>query len=115
MLANKLLQAYGYIFTNSIDPNYLISLINLDSLPIVIKKYGNHKQIVVLSHYWITDSFHYQKYKYLENYEICNISDIKKLLTDINYYFPKNNITKYYTNIRQFMIRYHRCLLYYPK
>lgn len=38
MLANKLLQAYGYIFTNSIDPNYLISLINLDSLPIVIKK-----------------------------------------------------------------------------
>lgn len=81
MLINRILREHGYIFTNNIDIRYLKLLLDLGSFPIItgIKK-DNIRYFRIVRR---------MDLKQLENhifdYEICSISDIKKVLHSLKY------------------------------
>lgn len=79
MMINRLLRDHRFIFPKSTNLEYLRTLIELGSIPIVmeITKSG-YRPVVFDGSYW--NKIHIGMDSRLFDYDICNLSDIKHIL-----------------------------------
>lgn len=91
MLVNRILRESRYIFTNNIDIYYLKLLSDLGSFPIItgIKKDN-------IRHFKIIREIDFKELEnHIFNYEICSISDIKKILYTLKYVKNINTLVQF--------------------
>lgn len=99
MLINKLLQEEKYIFVNNCSLDYLKTLIDLEFKPIITQVSKKDRKIIILTSY--------KQLKQDSNiflYDVCNKSDIKKLLKSIAEKLYK------YKNINYILLPYYKIL-----
>ena len=89
MMINRFLRDHRFIFPKSTNLEYLRTLIELGSIPIVmeITKSGR-KPVVFDGSYW--NKIHIGMDSGLFDYDICNLSDIKHILSSLSSAF--NNL-----------------------
>lgn len=89
MMINRFLRDHRFIFPKSTNLEYLRTLIELGSIPIVMKiTKDGYKPVIFDESYW--NKIYLGMDSGLFDYDICNLSDIKHILSSLSSAF--NNL-----------------------